>query len=109
MKFPKQVQRYCPKCEKHTLQTVSTQKQRARSSAHPLSRFSNVRLKSRSVRSGFGNKGRYSKKGPKDWKRKTKITKRISIQYTCTVCKKTKGIKKAIRSSKIVIGEKVAK
>ncbi len=109
MKFPKQTKRYCPHCKKHTAQTVSTAKQRARSATHPLSRGSPTRSKLRGLTSGFGNKGKRSKKGAKDWKRKSKITKRISVMYTCSVCKKTKGIRKAIRSGRIEIGEKVSK
>ena len=109
MKLPKTTKRYCPYCRKHTLQNIATQKQKSRSSAHPLSRWSNSRAKSRSYRSGYGNMGRFSKPGAKEWKRKVKITKRISIMYQCSVCKKMKGIKKAIRSSRIVIGEKISK
>lgn len=109
MKLPKETRRYCPYCKKHTSQQVMTQKQRSRSSAHPMSRFATVRLKARNVRMGYGNKGRYSKKGPKDWKRKTKSTKRITILYKCKVCSKVKGISSAIRSSRIEIGEKISK
>jgi len=58
---------------------------------------------------GFGNLGRFSKKGAKDWKMKTKITKRITILYKCKVCGKMKGIKKAIRSGRIEIGDKISK
>jgi len=109
MKLPKQTKRYCPYCRKHTLQSISTAKQKARSSSHPLSRWSPFRVKKRNYRSGFGNLGRFSKPAVKSWKRKIKVTKRISVMYTCTICKKTKGIKKAIRSGRIEIGEKVSK
>lgn len=109
MKLPKETKRYCPVCKKHTTQTISTQKQKARSATHPLSRGSLFREHSRGVRSGYGNMGRRSRKGPKDWKRKTKITKRITVQYTCKDCKKTLVASSAYRTSKIVIGEKVAK
>ncbi|MBX4211900.1 hypothetical protein KW787_00385 [Candidatus Pacearchaeota archaeon] len=109
MKIPKQTKRYCPYCKKHTLQTVGTQKQKSRSSVHPLSRGSDVRIMSRGFRVGYGNQGRYSRKAPKNWKRKTKVTKRIAIVYTCKTCGKTKGIKKAIRSSRIEIGDKISK
>ncbi|MEI6731492.1 MAG: hypothetical protein WCK90_02305 [archaeon] len=109
MKLPQETNRYCPYCRKHTKQSILTAKQKSRSSAHPMSRFSTARLKSRSVRMGYGNTGRYSKKGPKDWKMKTKITKKINLLYKCKVCGKMKQIKKAIRSSRIVIGEKVSK
>ena len=109
MKLPKETKRYCPYCKKHTSQTVLTAKQKSRSATHPLSRGGNSRLKSRGLISGYGNKGRYSRKGPKDWKMKAKVTKKISVVFKCKVCNKMKGMKKGIRSSRIVIGEKVSK
>ncbi|MDO8459575.1 MAG: 50S ribosomal protein L44e [Nanoarchaeota archaeon] len=109
MKLPKETQRYCPYCKKHTVQTISTAKQRSRSATHPLSRGSTARLRLRGLRRGSGNQGRYSKPAVKNWKRKTKVTKRITIVYTCKECKKSKGIKKAIRSSRIEIGQTVSK
>ena len=109
MKLPKEVKRYCPYCKKHTAQAVTTAKQRARSATHPMSRWGNARTKLRSYRSGFGNLGRFSKKGVKDRKMKAKITKRIAVLYVCNVCKKGKVNKKSRRVSRIVIGEKVAK
>ena len=109
MKFPEKTKRYCPYCKKHTLQEVSVAKQKGRSATHPLSRFSDYRLKARGVRSGYGNKGRYSKPPPKNWKRKSKATKKIAVMYKCTVCKKSKGIKKGIRTSRLEVGEKVSK
>ena len=109
MKLPKQTKRHCPYCKKHTLQTITIAKQKSRSATHPLSRGSTKRLKARGLRSGFGNKGKYSKPAVKSWKRKTKVTKRLTVMYTCTECKKSKGIKKAIRTGKIEIGQQVAK
>ena len=109
MKLPKETRRYCPYCRKHTLQDISTAKQRARSSTHPLSRWGAFRTKKRSYRMGYGNLGRFSKPGAKDTKMKTKVTKRITIMYTCKVCKKMKGINSAIRSSRVQIGEKISK
>ena len=109
MKLPKETNGYCPTCKKHTAQTVGTAKQRARSATHPMSRGSNSRLLSRNLKSGTGNHGKYSKPAVKSWKRKTKVTKRITVAYTCKICKKTKMIKKAIRAGRIEIGEKVAK
>ena len=108
MKLPKEVNRYCPYCKKHTSQLVGTAKQRARSSVHPMSRGSPSRIGMRSLY-GIGNWGKRSKKGAKDWKAKVKTTKRITVMYTCKTCKKSKGIKKALRVARIVIGEKVAK
>ncbi len=109
MKLPKETTRYCPTCKKHTVQVVSTQKQRSRSTAHPLSRWGTSRVESRSYRSGFGNLGRFSKPAVKSWKRKTKVTKRITVMYKCKTCGKMKGMSSAIRSSRIEIGEKVSK
>ena len=108
MKLPKELKRYCPYCRKHTAQTVGTAKQKSRSSVHPLSRGSPTRIKLRGL-NGIGNWGKRSKKGAKDWKRKTKTTKRITVLYRCTTCKKAKGSITAIRSSRIEVGEKVAK
>lgn len=109
MKLPKETNRYCPTCKKHTVQTVGTAKQLARSTAHPLSRLSPTRAKARGQRAGMGGRGRHSKPAVKAWKRKTKTTKRITVKYTCKTCKKSKQIKKAIRSGRIEIGEKVSK
>ena len=110
MRFPKTIKRYCPTCKKHTEQTVGTAKQRARSSTHPLSRGSSSRAKARGLKAGYGNRGKWgSKPAVKNWKRKVKVTKRISVMYTCKVCKKTKGIKKAIRAGKIEVGQAAVK
>ena len=111
MKLPKETKRYCPTCKKHTKHAVDTAKQKGRSATHPLSRGSRVRetLRRLTKGTGLGNKGKRSRKGPKDWKRKTKVTRRVGILYRCSECKKAHGTKKAIRSSRIEVGEKVAK
>jgi len=109
MKLPKETKRYCPKCNKHTTQKVDTAKQKSRNATHPLSRWATSRVQLRGLRVGTGNQGRFSKKPPKNRKMKSKVTKRIAIMYTCSECGKSKGIKKAIRSGRIEVGEKVAK
>ena len=109
MKLPEKTNRFCPHCNKSTLQKVAVAKQKSRSSAHPMSRGSQTRAQARGQNVGTGNMGRYSKPAIKSWKRKTKQTKRLGVVYTCTVCGKSKGIKKAIRTSRIQIGEKIAK
>jgi ribosomal protein L44E len=85
-----------------------TQKQKSRSASHPMSRGSPARIKLRSLQ-GVGNWGKRSKKGTKDWKMKTKATKRITIQFKCKTCGKIKGMRSATRVSRIEIGEKVSK
>ena len=109
MKLPKQTRRYCPYCKKHTVQKVDIAKQKSRSATHPMSRGSYSREKARGLQGGFGNLGKRSKKGARDWKRKTKVTKRLSVTYKCSVCGKMKGIKKSMRVGRIEIGDKVAK
>ena len=110
MKLPKETRRYCPYCKKHTSHVISTAKQKTRSATHPMSRGSTARAKARGLRSGKGNHGKWGSKPPvAKWKRKIKTTKRITITYKCKDCKKTKQIKKAIRSGRIEIGEKVTK
>jgi len=110
MKLPKETKRYCPYCKKHTEQKISIAKQKSRSAAHPMSRGSSARCALRGQGIGYGNKGRYgSKPAIKSWKRKSKMTRRLVVLYTCKACGKSKGISKAIRSSRIEIGEKVSK
>ena len=110
MKLPKETRRYCEKCKKHTLHKIDTAKQKSRGSNRAQSWGSTSRAKKRGVRAGTGNKGRWgSKPAIKSWKRKTKMTRRIGILYKCAECGKSKGAKKAIRTSRIEIGDKVAK
>lgn len=109
MKLPKETKRYCPTCKKHTTHGVGTAKQRARSATHPMSRGSPARNKLRHLIGGYGNLGKRSKKGAKDWKRKVKVTKRITVEYKCKECNKIHQIRKAIRAGRIQIGEKVSK
>jgi len=108
MKLPKEVRRHCPYCREHNLHSVGTAKQKSRFATHHLSRGSPTRVKARSLH-GYGNWGKLSKKGAKDSKMKTKVTKRITITYKCKKCGKIHNIKKAIRSGRIEIGEKVSK
>lgn len=109
MKFPKETKRYCIYCRKHTIHGIDTAKQKGRSSGRPLSRWSESRVMARGLKRGRGNLGRFSKPAVKSWKRKSKVTRRIGILYKCKECGKSKGIRKAIRSGRIEIGQKVAK
>ena len=109
MKLPKETKRYCPSCKKHTAQKISVVSQKARSASHPMSRWSRSRMMARGLRRGYGNKGKASKPGVKNWKRKVKVTRRMKVLYTCKVCGKGKTIKKAMRAGRIEVGEKVAK
>mgnify|MGYP001593685118 FL=1 len=109
MKLPKETRRYCPYCRKHTEQVIAIAKQKTRGATHPMSRWGASRVKLRNYKSGFGNLGRFSKPAVKNWKRKTKVTRRMTIMYKCKQCGKMKGMKRSVRSGRIEIGEKIAK
>ena len=101
MKLPKETKRFCPKCNKKTEQKidlVSTGNKRG-----TLAKGSLSRAKKRGQNRGMGNQGRYSKKAIKSWKRKSKMTTRKVIIYTCQECKKSTHAKKSRRVSKLII------
>lgn len=100
MKVPKQVKRHCPNCNKHTVQKVTQNKARGRSSAHPLSRGSTKRIRQRGLRRGHGNLGRYSKP-PKPKMTGKKMTKKTDLRYTCSVCNRMFVQKSGIRTKKV--------
>jgi ribosomal protein L44E len=100
MKLPKTTKRFCPYCKKRTEQKidlVSTGFKRG-----TLARGSLSRVKKRGKNRGMGNKGKYSRKAIKSWKRKTKTTMRRVVIYSCKECKKSKLAKHSRRVSKIV-------
>lgn len=56
---------------------------------------------------GMGNLGKWgSKKAVSKFKRKTKTTKKANIMFTCQVCKKSKYMKKGMRTGKIQLEDK---
>src|SRR3989339_2137272 len=90
MKIPKQMNHYCPKCKKHTEQTVTQMKVKGRSATHPLSRGSDSRLRKKGQKRGYGSLGRYSKPPIARWKRTgAKTSKVIALRMECTQCKKS--------------------
>ncbi|MBD3252410.1 50S ribosomal protein L44e [Candidatus Pacearchaeota archaeon] len=101
MKIPKKTNRFCPKCNKkteHKIDIVSTGFKRG-----TLTRGSISRTKARGGSAGKGNKGKYSRKAIKNWKRKTKTTTRKVLIYKCQECKKSTLAKKSRRVSKLLI------
>jgi len=103
MNIPKKTNRFCPFCNKKTEQKidlVSTGHKRG-----ALKRGSLERAQLRHLM-GSGNRGKRSRPAIKSWKRKTKVTTKKVIIYTCQVCKKSKHAKKGRRVSKLIIGEK---
>lgn len=90
MKIPKKIKKYCPKCKKHQEMVVSEVKKRTRSTAHPLSRGSNVRMRLRGLRRGFGNYGKYSKPAISKFKRTgAKQSKKHDLLIKCSQCNKS--------------------
>ena len=89
MKIPKQVNRFCPYCNKRTeqkIKLVGTGFQRG-----TMTRGSKSRARLRGLGRGIGNKGKWGSKPPMSkFKRKSKTTKKTNIMYTCSVCKKSK-------------------
>lgn len=100
MKLPKTRKRYCPKCKKHTLQTISLAKKKERGS---LKKGSLKRARKRGLGRGFGNLGKWgSKPAISKWKRAgAKISKHQDLRFKCKECGKTSVIKKAKRAKKI--------
>ena len=100
MKLPKKLTRFCPYCKKKTEQKLSLMPTGGK--RRTLARGSLERAKKRSAHPSTGSKGRWgSRPAVSKWKRKTKSTKRNVIIYTCQECKKSKQIKKSIRTGKI--------
>ncbi len=100
MKVPKQVNRHCPRCNKHTPHKVVQSKSRGRNQAHPLSTGAKVRVRRRGERRGDGNLGKYSKP-PKPKMTGKKLSKKTDFRYQCTACKKMTVQRKGIRAKKI--------
>ncbi|MBI4154629.1 hypothetical protein HY498_00915 [Candidatus Woesearchaeota archaeon] len=102
MKLPKKRNHFCPKCRKHTEHTVSIAKNMGRNKTHPMSRGSRARMRRRGQDRGFGNKGRTSKGAVSSFSMTgAKTSKKQDLRFTCSVCKKTSGIRKTFRAKKI--------
>lgn len=90
MKIPKLMKTYCEHCKKHTEHAVSQMKPKGRSSAYPLSKGSDSRLKKRGQKRGVGSLGRYSKPPIARWNRTgAKTSKQVVLKLECKVCKKS--------------------
>ncbi len=99
MKIPKNIQRYCKYCKKHTSQKVAQNKKRQASS---LSRGSKYRARLRGVARGTGNLGRYSKPAVTKFKRTgAKNTKKTDLRYTCSVCHKSSMQSAGLRAKRV--------
>jgi|SRR3989338_6525715 len=99
MKIPKKTNRYCPYCNKQTDQKIKLVSAGAKRGS--LKRGSIPRAKLRGLGRGIGNKGKWgSKPAVSKFSRKSKITKKTNIMYTCIICGKSKYQKKGKRMGK---------
>ena len=89
MKLPKETNRFCPYCNKKTIQKIKLIGTGGKRGT--LTRGSISRAKKRGLGRGIGNKGKWSSKPTlSKFKRKTKTNKKTNIMYTCQICKKSK-------------------
>jgi len=93
MKYPKNVNTYCPTCKKHTGHIVSLNKRRGRGSAHPTSE---AQRRFKAKLKGYGSFPRPNPKG------EGKPTKKIDLRLKCTQCSKM-HTKKGFRVKKFEI------
>jgi large subunit ribosomal protein L44e len=80
MKFPKELNKYCPYCKKHTKHTVEIVKKKPRRKLAQGQRRFLRKLK------GYGS-------FPKEKPEYEKATKRVDLRLKCTVCGKKHTIK----------------
>jgi large subunit ribosomal protein L44e len=101
MKVPKNMNRHCPFCNKHTEHVVTLAKRRGKNFTHPMGRGSMARMKLRSSgKAGLGNHGRYSRPNKPKMSGK-KLNKNTDFRYSCKVCKKTHVQKSGQRLKKV--------
>ena len=102
MKAPKKRMHFCPRCRKHTEQIVSIAKNAGRNKTHPMSRGSRIRMRLRGQDRGYGNKGRTSKGAVSSFSMSgAKTSKKQDLRFTCSICKKTSGIRNTFRAKKL--------
>ena len=88
MKLPKETNRFCPHCNKKTIQKIKLVGTGGKRGT--LTRGSISRAKKRGLGRGIGNKGKWgSKPAVSKFKRKTKTNKKTNIMNTCQTCKKS--------------------
>ena len=102
MKVPKEMNRHCPYCNKHTPHKVIQGKSRGRNQTRPMSIGSKFKVRLRGERRGAGNLGKYSKPTKPKMIGK-KLTKKTDFRYECGVCKKQHAQSSGIRAKKVEI------
>ena len=103
MKIPKVIKRYCPHCNKSTDHKVDQYKSVGKRGS--LSHGSIARAMRRGQGRGAGNKGKWgSKPAISKFKRTgAKISKKTTLRYRCSVCKKATQQSSGYRAKKVEI------
>lgn len=86
MKVPKKMNRYCPKCNKHTEHKVYASKKTGKRGT--LKHGSIARARKRGHR-GMGNLGRWGSKPTKPKMSGKKTSKKTDFRFECSNCKKS--------------------
>lgn len=99
MKLPKNANRFCPYCRKHTLHGISLNKKK---NPRSMTYGSKLRARRRGLARGLGNRGRYSKPAITKFKMTGKKTsKKTDLRYECKDCKKQHMQSKGFRAKRI--------
>lgn len=99
MKIPKKVKTYCPKCRKHTEQTVDRVKTSGRRSTSTLKAGSRYRLEK--LHKGYrGSPYPMIEHGSKYG---AKTSQKILLRFKCTTCKKMHQSNNPFRAKKFEI------
>lgn len=95
--MPRIIKRYCPKCRVQTEQEVIQTGRGGKRGAMKAGQ----RLRKDKVAKGHGDRGRYSKKPPKDRKRNAKSNRKLDLRYKCKQCGKQNVQAKGKRIKKL--------
>ncbi len=93
MKYPKEINTYCPKCKKYTIHKVKISSKKGRGQAHPIGK---AQRRQKEHTKGYGGHGKYSR--PPVGK---KPTQKVDLRFECTECKKEHTRGKGFRVKKL--------
>ncbi len=99
MDMPKEVNRYCPKCNKKTKQTVIQVKTGRKRGA-----LTKGARRFESKKKGYGGFPRPKPEKSKKWG--VKLTKKLDLRYKCNECGKMNVRKKGFRAKKFQLVKK---
>lgn len=95
MKIPDTMRTYCPACNKYSVMKVAIEKTRQRSGG----KSKGARRQERHA-TGYGNKGRYSKRPVASRNMRVKTSKKTDLRLKCPECNK-KWIRSRPRAKRV--------